>query len=164
MASSVAASFTRVAARASTGAIAQAAPRVAAATAAPAHSFNVSSSLSTQPADATVHSSVAAAMAALAQLPTNVTPFSCVSVGNVGLYIPSPLEMPMGMPLPAGLEETIVGDVMDEDTGVDFVKRQYIPSFIKRKRTHGWRKRMSTPGGRAVIKRRVTKGRKRITV
>lgn len=50
------------------------------------------------------------------------------------------------------------------DFEYNIMKRTFQPSVLKRSRTHGFRSRMATKSGRAIINARRRKGRKKLSV
>lgn len=46
---------------------------------------------------------------------------------------------------------------------IEAIKREYQPKMIKTKRRHGFLKRLSTKSGRAILRKRIEKGRRRLS-
>jgi large subunit ribosomal protein L34 len=51
----------------------------------------------------------------------------------------------------------------EAQANLEFMKRQYQPKKMRRKRQHGFLARKSTRGGRATLRNRRRQGRKRLT-
>uniref|UniRef100_A0A8B9UHW2 Large ribosomal subunit protein bL34m n=1 Tax=Anas zonorhyncha TaxID=75864 RepID=A0A8B9UHW2_9AVES len=77
-------------------------------------------------------------------------------LGYVFMFMGRPAQLPLGLAGP-------VSSWSLQQVRLKARGNEYQPNNRKRKRTHGWIKRISTPGGIEVILRRMLKGRKSLS-
>ena len=63
----------------------------------------------------------------------------------------------------ANLSRSVKPELSANAQPIEFMKRQYQPSKIRRKRQHGFLNRNSSKSGKAILRNRRRLGRKRLT-
>jgi large subunit ribosomal protein L34 len=105
-----------------------------------------------------------AAVQALAASPTVVQPSFTQLVADTlrRVLAPAPAHGEAASASQGEAEGIAEGGAAVADDAIMWVKRTYQPNFLRRKRKHGFLKRLKTTAGRKVLKKRERKGRWRL--